>query len=365
MPPEQARGAKALTVAADVYSLGAILYELLTGRPPFRGVSQYDTLVQVQQQEPEPPRRVNPAVGRDLEAVCLKCLRKQPAGRYASAGDLADELERWLAGEAVSACPPTRAERLARWVRRNPARAALAVAMLIGVGSAAFIPQATAEPVPRGMLFAGFLTAFFAFMMLLGHSETKALEDRLRREGQVAVGPAAVPASPVGTVPRGDLLRALGRGLGTGRSSGSGRPRVWCVSRGWRSPWIRWQGAWTRTSLWPAAVVAVAVVAVLVGAATAVLTRVLIRPFGRVAWGWGWLVGGLAVVSGTPGVHQLLLSHDMWQFLLVVIAPAAAVYMDWWTRYMQRAARVTAAAGQITPATPASFGDGSRCLTWP
>ena len=228
MPPEQARAEKALTVAADVYSLGAILYELLTGRPPFRGASPLDTLLQVLEQEPEPPRQVNPDVARDLETVCLKCLRKEPAGRYASAGDLADELERWLAGEAVSARPPTRGERLARWVQRNPVQMALLVAMLIGVVCAAVIPQATEGPLPRGVLIAGFLTAFFAYMMLLGRSQSMALEKRLRREGPAAEVPAvaAVPAPPAGAVPRGDLLRALWRGARTGRSSGSGRRRA-------------------------------------------------------------------------------------------------------------------------------------------
>jgi serine/threonine-protein kinase len=131
MAPEQARGqGKAAGPPADVYSLGAILYECLTGRPPFRAATWPETLHQVLAEEPVPPRRLNAAVPRDLNTVCLKCLEKDPRNRYASADDLADDLRRFGAGEPVTARPVRWPGRAWRWASRHPARAALMAAVL-------------------------------------------------------------------------------------------------------------------------------------------------------------------------------------------------------------------------------------------
>ncbi|HYG76825.1 MAG TPA: serine/threonine-protein kinase [Planctomycetota bacterium] len=120
MAPEQAAGNnKRITVAADVYSLGAILYELLTGRPPFSGKSLLDLLMKVQTEPPEPPRKVNPKADTGLELICLKCLEKDPAQRYVSAEALAQDLERWLNGEPLSVNPANVLFRLVHWTRTH------------------------------------------------------------------------------------------------------------------------------------------------------------------------------------------------------------------------------------------------------
>jgi WD40 repeat protein len=134
MAPEQAAGrGKEIGPTTDTYGLGAILYEMLTGRPPFQAATSWDTIRQVQDAEPVSPRRLQPTVARDLETICLKCLQKEPSKRYASAAALADDLRRFLAGEPIQARPVSLVEQAVKWAKRQPAAAALVAVSCLAV----------------------------------------------------------------------------------------------------------------------------------------------------------------------------------------------------------------------------------------
>ncbi len=147
MAPEQALGkAKAVGPAADVYALGAILYEMLTGWPPFQGETLFETVAQVIAKDPLPPARLRRKVPHDLETICLTCLRKNPAQRYASAEALADDLARFLSGRTIRARPAGYLERGWRWGRRHPVLAVLLV--LLAVAPVAPIIKTLRPPTP-------------------------------------------------------------------------------------------------------------------------------------------------------------------------------------------------------------------------
>jgi eukaryotic-like serine/threonine-protein kinase len=132
MAPEQTAASQSkIGPAADIYALGAILFELLTGRPPFQGTSAIETLDQVRGQEPVEPRRLNPAIPRDIEIICLTCLQKDPGRRYGSADALAEDLRRWLDGRPILARPVSSLEKAWRWCRRRPAIASLIAALAL------------------------------------------------------------------------------------------------------------------------------------------------------------------------------------------------------------------------------------------
>jgi WD40 repeat protein/tRNA A-37 threonylcarbamoyl transferase component Bud32 len=164
MSPEQAAASKDVGPSADIYSLGAILYELITGRPPFKGETALQTLTMVAEDEPVSPRSISKAIDVDLETICLKCLAKEPARRYATAELLADDLRRYLDGDAITARPLGRLGRALVWCRRRPTEAAL-----WGVSLAALLAV---------------VSAVFAFAVLQGESARE--ERKLRQDAEAA-----------------------------------------------------------------------------------------------------------------------------------------------------------------------------------
>src|SRR5688572_30047445 len=136
MAPEQATGkTRQITTAVDVYGLGAILYHILAGRPPFQEKTPIETLRQVVDNDPAPPRSTNPQADRDLETIALKCLRKEPGARYGTAEEVAQDLERWLAGDPIRARPLGPLAMTWRWSRRHPAPALLGAALVLALAA--------------------------------------------------------------------------------------------------------------------------------------------------------------------------------------------------------------------------------------
>jgi len=154
MSPEQAAGRTGnVTGASDVYSLGAILYELLAGETPFKADNPLDILVKVQNEDPRSPRKLNPGIDRDLETICLKCLEKKPDRRYSSAEGLARDLETWLAGEPISARAITVPERAVKWIRRHPVHAVVVVMGLTLIITAVLAARWRQDAGRKGDLF--------------------------------------------------------------------------------------------------------------------------------------------------------------------------------------------------------------------
>lgn len=200
MAPEQVQSAdKSVSTSADIYSLGAVLYELLTGVPPHSGESVIDTLRRVVEEEAKPPRALEPTIDPDLQTIVLKCLDKDPERRYRSAIELADELERWLRGEPILAHPPGLAGRVVRWVRRKPFPATLlgiVTLLLLALGIGGPLMAFKQEKLRKAaeQAYQGEIAA---------HSEARAAADELRRKLYFAdMNMASQVASELGSTRR-------------------------------------------------------------------------------------------------------------------------------------------------------------------
>ncbi len=281
MPPEQAAGKLSqVTTAADVYGLGAIFYELLTGRAPFRGESGLEIIRKVTDEPPARLTSIVKSVDRDLETICLKCLEKEPAKRYASALALADDLQRWLRNEPIRARPAGTVERLWKWARRHPAIASVsAIALLavtvIAVGATVFslrlqksaeenrqqiigLHQLSAEQmVDDGESFTGLL--HLAEAIRLEERDTPGSAHALRSFYQSIVRQSPAPAqmwfhagkakdavfSPDGS----KVLAGCDDGVAFVYDAASGA-LLHRLEHGWRIERVHWNSTGTRLALW-------------------------------------------------------------------------------------------------------------------
>jgi eukaryotic-like serine/threonine-protein kinase len=195
MAPEQAAGRmRQVGPATDVYGLGAILYECLTGQPPFRGQGRSETLALVCNSEPTPPSRLRPGLSPRLQAICLSCLEKDPAGRYPTAEAVADDLDRWLRGGTPVVRPPGPLARTMGWARRRPVRTVVALLLLLVGGlslgaSLYFRPQKLPEPAPS---VEDFLAQGQAVTLLGQRGEPGRIEFAAGRGAKAAASPSGV-----------------------------------------------------------------------------------------------------------------------------------------------------------------------------
>jgi len=191
MAPEQASGrSKEIGPACDIYALGAILYECLTGRPPFRAATPLDTILQVVSEEPVPPRLLNARLPVDLETICLKCLMKEPRRRYATAQELADDLRRFEEGRPIRARPVGTVERALKWVKRRPAAAAAVIGgVLLLFGAGVFLAAAWAGSKEAGEKAAREeLDRFRAEVASEREQQQRDEDERTRAQQEVAAG---------------------------------------------------------------------------------------------------------------------------------------------------------------------------------